>query len=94
VADAQARIQREEALASVLSSARVRDTLSLWHLLGRLEGTEREAVYDRLAALSPPPAGVTRAGALAGDKAMLELWWDTLGHGRGPWRRALDKITG
>ncbi len=66
------------ALATVLSDARTRDALSLWHLLGRAAGAEREAVYDRLALLSPPPPAVDRAAALRGDASALQAWWDDL----------------
>jgi len=47
-----------------------------------------------MAALAPPPAGVTRAGALAGDRAMLDLWWDALGYGGNAWQRAWKRIAG
>jgi hypothetical protein len=72
---------RRAALDTALGSARARDALSLWHLLSRLEGPERGLAYDRLAALVPPPAGVTRAGILGGDRAMRDAWWDELGLG-------------
>src|SRR5438552_2997573 len=68
-------------LGIVLSEARPRDALTLWHLLTRLSGRGRARVYDRLAALVPPPTGVTREGVLAGDRQMLDLWWDRLGLG-------------
>jgi hypothetical protein len=58
----------------VLSEARPRDTLTLWHLLSRVEGADRALVYERLAALSPPPAGVTRDGVLQLDDQMLKGW--------------------
>src|SRR5258708_10422029 len=45
-------------LEIVLSTARVRDTFTLWNLLSRVSGGERNAVYDRLASLVPPPKGV------------------------------------
>jgi hypothetical protein len=79
---------RRDALDRVLSLARPRDALSLWHLLSRLEGAERARVFDSLAALVPPPADVTRAGILRGDAAMRDLWWDELGLGSaGFWRQ-------
>src|SRR6266699_3129994 len=65
----------------VLSQARPRDALTLWHLLARLSGRDRARVYDRLAALVPPPTGVTRDGVLGGDRRMLDLWWNRLGLG-------------
>jgi hypothetical protein len=69
------------ALERALAEARAGDALSLWHLLARTEGQARGLVYDRLAALAPAPAGVDRAGILAGDRAMRERWWDALGLG-------------
>lgn len=58
----------------ILAEAREYDTLTLWHLLSRVEGAERERVYDRMAALVTPPDGVTREGVLRLDKGMLDLW--------------------
>jgi hypothetical protein len=72
---------RSAALATILSEARAHDALSLWHLLSRTTGAERAQVYARFAALVPPPAGVTRAGILILDQAMLDLWWNSLGLG-------------
>ncbi|HEX8455910.1 MAG TPA: FecR domain-containing protein [Pyrinomonadaceae bacterium] len=63
-----------EALSIVVSEARTRDTLTLWHLLARTVGDERLRVYERLAALAPPPAGVTREGIMLLDPAMLYEW--------------------
>jgi hypothetical protein len=63
-----------DSLHHVLSEARPRDTLTLWHLLARVEGAERMRVYERLAALAPPPASVTRQGILLLDPAMLYDW--------------------
>ena len=65
---------------SALVAARVDDALSLWHLLSRVNPDEAGKVYDRLAALVPPPVGVTRDGVLAGSRAMMDLWWNYL-----PW---------
>ena len=58
----------------VLKEARPRDTLTLWHLLERVEESDRERVYERLAAISPPPQGVTREGVLELNYRMLDLW--------------------
>jgi hypothetical protein len=62
------------ALSIVLSEAREYDTLTLWHLLSRVRGLARERVYERMAALIPPPAGVTKEGVMKLDKGMLDLW--------------------
>jgi hypothetical protein len=65
-------------LDAVLKGARPRDTLTLWHLLSRVGHEDRERVYDRLAALAPPPEGVTREGIVNLDRAMLDAWKDNL----------------
>jgi hypothetical protein len=62
----------------ILSAARIRDTLSLWHLLQRVDVSDRARVYDRIAALTPVPAGVSRQRALQLDPATLRLWKDEL----------------
>ncbi len=68
----------DSALETVLLQARLRDTLTLWHLLARVNGGARERVYERLAQMKPPPAGVTREGILQLDEQMLQLWKDNL----------------
>jgi hypothetical protein len=73
--------ERSVALHEVLGAARPRDALTLWHLLSRTSGSDREAVYDRLAALAPPPSGVTRDGVLALNATMLDAWWNSFGLG-------------
>lgn len=66
------------ALRTVLAQAREKDSLTLWHLLSRVGPDERPAVYERLAALAPPPEDVTRAGVLRLDPAMLDSWRDEI----------------
>src|SRR6266850_2086257 len=61
-------------LEVVIAESRSRDTLTLWHLLYRVEGKDRELVVDRMATLSPPPKDVTREGVLQLDDKMLHLW--------------------
>lgn len=63
------------AMRTALAVSHPRDALSLWHLLQRVDPTLRALVYDRLAALVPPPAGVTRAGAIALESRDLEAYW-------------------
>jgi len=75
------------ALDRVLTIAGEKDALSLWHLLARTSSVQRGRVYDRLAALLPPPAGVTREGILSGDREMLDRWWGELGLGSASWWR-------
>jgi hypothetical protein len=70
---------RDDALSVVLAEARREDALTLWHLLLRSANHGRERVFDRMAALVPPPPGVTREGVLLGDRSMLDQWWDQLG---------------
>jgi hypothetical protein len=52
--------------------------LSLWHLLQRVDPPLRGAVYDRLATLVPPPAGVKRANAIALEARALEGYWSKI----------------
>lgn len=79
------------ALDLVLAEARPRDTVTLWHLLSRLDGAERDRVFDRLATFVPPPPGVTRDGVRAGRQDMLDQWWDTLGLGAATWWRVWEQ---
>ena len=78
-----------EAVRQALAAARPEDAVSLWHLLGRVDPALRGKVYDRLASLVPPPAGVTRQGALQLDRAPLETYWNTIR--RIAWRRTILK---
>jgi hypothetical protein len=79
---------RAAALTRVLTDARERDAVTLWHLLSRVESTdERDRVFDRLATLVPPPEGVTRDTIRAGNREMLDRWWDRLGLGDADWWR-------
>jgi hypothetical protein len=65
-------------LRTALAEARARDTLTLWNLLPRVDGSERERLYARLAILAPPPKGVTRDKVIALDAHALNLWYDEL----------------
>ena len=45
---------RRAALMTMLNQARRQDTLTLWHLLPRVNGEDRVSVYDKLVAFFPP----------------------------------------
>jgi hypothetical protein len=64
---------KSDPLDQILSSARVRDTLSLWHLLARVEPADRARVLDRIAALTPLPPSVSRNQVLQLDPDALRL---------------------
>lgn len=73
-----AATDKGKGLEALLGGARVRDTITLWHLLVRVNGNDRELIYERMAELVPPPQGVTREGVLALNQQMLESWKDKL----------------
>ncbi|MEP0821210.1 MAG: hypothetical protein HRF44_00025, partial [Ignavibacterium sp.] len=79
----------QDALDVVLAEARNMDSITLWHLFLRSKGTDRERIYDRLASLVKPPAGVTREGMLAGDRNMTERWQSHLNLGMDSWWRSV-----
>ncbi len=70
--------ERSVDLGEILAEARQRDALTVWHLLARVDESHRGRVFDRLATLIPPPAGVTRDGILRIDQKMMDLWWNQL----------------
>jgi len=76
VEDSQARA---DALTVLLAEARTRDAFTLLNLFRRVDAQDRGRLYDRLAVLLPPPAGVTRQNAVDGDD--MSAWWDKLGLG-------------
>jgi hypothetical protein len=63
-----------EALRTIRSESRVRDTLTLWHLLSRVDPNERVRVFDRMVELTPLPDGVSREKVLDLDKDTLQSW--------------------
>jgi hypothetical protein len=67
-----------QGLDGVLILARDKDTMTLWHLLPQVGGSDRERVFDRMAALVPLAPGVTREKALALDQDTLNKWREEL----------------
>ena len=78
VDDFDAGRDRVAALDVALKESRIRDTLTLWHLLSRVDGADRVRVYDRIAAFLPPPASVSRDQVLALDPDALRKWREEL----------------
>jgi len=70
-------LSRDE-LDATLADARVRDTLSLWHLIFRVPPEDRARVYDRIAELVRIPPGISRDRALRLDRGELERLKDEL----------------
>ena len=66
------------ALDASLREARVRDTLTLWHLLSRVTENDRSRVYERIAEFEPPPDRVSRDQIMALDKDALRRWREEL----------------
>ena len=67
-----------DAVSTILSQARVRDTLTLWHMLSRVSPADRSRVFDRMVELVPLPDGVSREKALQLDPATLKSWREEL----------------
>lgn len=62
------------AVQTIIREAELYDMFTLWHLLSRVSPSDRGLIYDALAELVPPPAGVTREGILSKNKKMLDAW--------------------
>ena len=71
----------------VLEHARVKDAMTLWHLITRTDAADRSAVVDALDQRAPMPLGVTRDTAINVNQAALDLWWDSLGLQDASWWR-------
>ena len=67
-----------DALATVLAAATTVDAVTLWHLVPRVQESERPGVVDKLASLVPLPANATRDGVMGLDMQMLDGWWSAI----------------
>jgi len=68
----------EDGLRVVLAESRDRDTFTLWHLLSRVDQSQRSEILDRMIALVGLPQGVTREAVMQLDPSSLELWKEEL----------------
>ena len=62
------------AVNSLLDAATPGTTVTLWHLLPRVDGTDRAAVAKKLAQLSPLPAGAQLEAIIQLDPRSMEAW--------------------
>lgn len=67
-----------QTLDTILAEARVRDTLTLWHLLSRVNANERERVFDRMTELAALPDSISKDKALHLDPETLKKWREEL----------------
>lgn len=65
-------------LQSVLDESRVRDTLTLWHLLSRVSFSDRLRVFNRMTALVPLPEGVSPEKVIQVDPDTMKHWREEL----------------
>ena len=79
------------ALVLLLSQSRPRDTLTLYHLLPRVNEEDRVHVYEKMAGLVAPPDGVTREGVVKLDQKMLQQWRNSLETLWGPGGKGVPK---
>ena len=62
------------ALESLLREATSRTTITLWHLLPRVEGQDRAAVTARLAQLAPLPGHISIESVTSLDPRSMKAW--------------------
>jgi len=65
-------------LDQILAASRVRDTLTLWHLLSRVSPAFRQRVFHRMVDLVPLPKTVSPDKALQLDPDTLKIWREEL----------------
>jgi hypothetical protein len=71
-------------LENIVRDARRQDALTLWHLIVRTSGADRQYVAERFASLVP---GVYIAGLETGNRTAIDNAWNLLGLGRTEWWR-------
>jgi hypothetical protein len=71
-------------LEAIVRDARRQDALTLWHLIVRTSGADRQRVVQRFASLVP---GADVAGLEAGNRTAIDNAWNLLGLGQTEWWR-------
>lgn len=73
-----------EGVTDIVSNARKQDALTLWHLMVRTSGGDRDLVVQRFATLVP---GIDVPGLEAGNNRAIDQAWNSLGLGGADWWR-------
>lgn len=79
------------ALDPILSSARPRDGLTLWHLLTRLPAAGCGRVFDRFAQLVALPPEISREAVVERDPRSIDRCWDALNLENTEWWRGWER---
>ncbi|HKE31720.1 MAG TPA: kelch repeat-containing protein, partial [Candidatus Angelobacter sp.] len=69
---------KTNALATVLAEARMSDALTLWQLLARVTGSEREQIYEQLVVLIPAARNINKTATLRLDRQTLGQWKEAI----------------
>jgi hypothetical protein len=73
--------------AGALALARPKDAFTLWHLIPRTRGSEREAVVARFRELVELPEAMTQEDLLAAHSQTMDTAWEALQLGSSQWWR-------
>jgi hypothetical protein len=73
--------------AGALALARPKDALTLWHLIPRTRGSEREAVVARFRELVELPETMSHEDLLAAQPRTMDTAWEALQLGSSQWWR-------
>lgn len=68
----------QASLDTVLQSARARDALTLWHLMGRTVGARRDTVFKQFAALTQFAYAENETAILNGNPAAFDGAWNAM----------------
>jgi hypothetical protein len=68
----------QDALNEILNQAGINDGISVWHLLKRITGDNRGAVFNKLYSLYPPPKGVDQESILRLKEDALNKWFEQI----------------
>ena len=71
---------KRSALSILLKKSRKKDALTLWHILTKVNGIEKEETYKRITELVNIPSDVTMQGIMNDNKEMIAALWKAMGY--------------